>query len=113
MRVASFALFFACFTIGCSTARYDPGPPPDASTCTPLIEYPCKPLPHGADACEPDASASGKLEKQIPLDASYPYACTVIVPDPTPDESGNCVFDGTCRCDELEDGGLGWICSAK
>ena len=116
MRAAPITLFFAWILTGCSTAHFTPADPQDAG-CQPIIEYPCKPLPAGSaahsDACDSNPSASGRLEKQIPVDASYPYACTIIVPDVTPDEAGNCIFDGTCRCVEQSDGGLGWTCTVK
>jgi hypothetical protein len=110
VRARALLVFASLFLFACSTARYRDREGYDAS-CPTQIEYPCKAGPRGAsDSCEPDPNANETLASEIPLDASYPYPCTIIIPVPIADENGQCVIAGSCRCDRLADGGIGWIC---
>jgi hypothetical protein len=112
--LVSLALLAAC---ACNQAQYQGASGFDAS-CPIQVENPCVPGPSGGPGCAPDPTSQNKLEKQIPGDASYPMPCTVIIPDPTPDESGQCSNAGSCRCapgntgavDGGADAAPHWIC---
>jgi hypothetical protein len=106
--VAPLLFALVAFVAGCNQAPFRPLQNYDAA-CPVQLEYPCTAGPPAEQGCVPDPSSGAKLEKQVPLDASYPYGCTVILPDPTPDETGQCAIRGTCRCD-LVDGGLAFAC---
>jgi hypothetical protein len=108
VRSAS-TLVFALLLVACSTARYRGRDDYDAA-CPVQIENPCVPGPAGGAGCAPDPTSADQLLKGVPPDASYPAGCTVFIPDPTPDEVGQCTINGSCRCARASDGGLGWIC---
>ena len=96
--------------------RLQPGPVPPARelrrlTCPLQLEYPCKVNEAGAPGCFAARDAGTTIENQVPRGTSFPYGCTVIVPDPTPDESGQCSIRGTCRCGIEGDGGFAFACS--
>jgi hypothetical protein len=113
MHRASIALGFGllALTFGCNTAKLTPQTEKDAS-CPIQIEYPCKAGAPGSGGCTADPASTDPLESAIAPDASYPSGCTVFVPNPTPDETGNCIINGSCRC-TTPDGGTTpkWTCS--
>jgi hypothetical protein len=109
--VLSFATaLLLMFAIGCNTASLTPRSGDDAS-CPLQIEYPCKVQPPGNGGCAANPQSSDPVEARIAADASYPIGCTVIVPDPVPDESGGCAVKGSCECDAPDASTPRWTCT--
>lgn len=121
--VATLALARGALSLAaCSNAQLvgptggaDASEPADACSTAPRLVCGANP---GAGRCVGDPSSPNASVRKIPADASVPVGCTLNVPDPVPNEFGECLVDVACECtDGLVDAGADaaptpWVCKS-
>ncbi len=111
MCLRGFSILLTLLACACNASTLTNAGPYDAA-CDPIIEFPCEAGVVGAPGCAGNSAAKGVLERQIPAGQSYPPGCTVIVPHPVKDETGQCIFEGSCHCSDDDAGApSAWQCT--